>query len=508
MAGADFQQLKTHQEAMEYIHMRDLFADDQKRFERFSLQIDGLLFDYSKHRMTEETIGLLVDLAIERDLEATRDALFAGKPLNTSENRSVLHPALRGSVDTKLEIDGENVADFVQKTRAQIREVSEKIRSDNTVADVIHIGIGGSDLGPRMVCRALQHLNDGPRLHFLSNIDGQDVTQLLKSLNAENTAIIIASKTFTTQETMSNAQLVCDWLGHKNNVYAITSNTQAAIEFGVNEDHILPLRNWIGGRFSLWSAVGLPIAVSVGFKGFEALLSGAKDADDHFLTAPLDQNIPVLMGMLGIWYRNIWDFNAHAILPYIQSLEHFPRCLQQLEMESNGKSVSADGSAVNHSTSGVVFGETGTDAQHAFMQMIHQGSDIVPTDFIIAAKVGHDYPSHHAKLNANALAQSQALMQGLENKDEPHRHFDGNRPSSTFILDELTPRNLGLLIALYEHKIFVQGVIWGINSFDQWGVELGKILAQDIEKSLKNEETDDASDCSTENLISYLKAKT
>ncbi len=511
MDAGVLQHLQTHKAQWDSMHLRDLFAADPKRFDKFHVKLeeDGgvLLFDYSKQRITEETVELLAAIARKSGVEELRDKMFSGAPVNTTENRAVMHPALRGSVDKSLEIEGENISAFVNETLERIETAAAAIRDNPDITDVIHIGIGGSDLGPRMVCRALEHLRDGPRIHFLANIDGQELAALLQNLAAENTAVIIASKTFTTQETMVNAQVVCGWLGRKDNIYTVTVNTAAAKEFGIAPERILQLRNWIGGRFSLWSAIGLPIAVSCGLPVFQDLLRGAKAADAHFLQGAPEKNIPVLMGALGVWYRNIWNFPAQAVLPYCQGMEHFPRYLQQLEMESNGKSVGNDGRALSHHTSGIVFGEPGTNAQHAFLQMMHQGTEIVPADFILIGEKAHEYTTHHAKLNANALAQSKALMEGTKNPQHPHRNFEGNRPSSTFVLKRLDGWHLGILTALYEHKVFVQGAIWSINSFDQWGVELGKTLTKDILGNLESGKTGEESDSSTRNLIRFLLTK-
>lgn len=472
--------LKAHAAMMQGVHMGDLFANDSQRFETFHLKIDGMLLDFSRHRATQETLDLLVQLAKATKIEEWREKMFAGEPINASENRAALHPALRGSCGKDIVIDGENISDFVERTLAQVKTVSEKIRADKKITDIVNIGIGGSDLGTRIVYETLRDFRDGPQVHFVSNVDGARISAVLKGLKPESTIFVIVSKTFTTLETMMNAQTAKDWAGSARNFYAVTGNPDAAQNFGVGKEKIFPMRDWIGGRMSLWSAVGLPVAIATGFENFSKLLQGAHAMDTHFREAPLEKNIPVLMGMLGIWYRNFMNFHVHAILPYAHLLRKFPAYVQQLDMESNGKSIDRNGHAVSYNTSPILFGETGTDAQHAFMQMMHQGTDIIPADFILVKQPGHGLDNHHRALNANALAQAQALMQGRKDKATPARSFEGNRPSSTLIFDRLDPWHLGLLLALYEHKIFVQGIIWNINSFDQWGVELGKTLAADI----------------------------
>ncbi len=472
--------LNAHAAVMQNVHMNDLFAGDSRRFEKFHLQIPGILFDFSRHRAAPETLDLLIHMAKAARVEEWREKMFAGEAINASENRAALHPALRGSCSKDIVLDGENVSDFVEQTLVRIKHTSENIRANKTITDIVNIGIGGSDLGTRIVYETLRDFRDGPQVHFVSNVDGARISSVLKSLRPESTVFVIVSKTFTTLETMMNAQTAKDWAGSARNFYAVTSNPDAAQNFGIGKERTFPMRDWIGGRMSLWSAVGLPVAIATGFENFKNLLEGARAMDAHFRQAPPEKNIPVLMGMLGIWYRNFMNFHAHAILPYTHLLRKFPAYVQQLDMESNGKSVDRNGHAVTCNTGPILFGETGTNAQHAFMQMMHQGTDIIPADFILVKQVSHGLANHHRALNANALAQAQALMQGRIDKTTPARSFTGNRPSSTLILDRLDPWHLGLLLALYEHKIFVQGIVWNINSFDQWGVELGKSLAADI----------------------------
>lgn len=501
----EWKALTSHQKTINKTRMCDLFELDKNRFKNFHLQIDGLLFDYSRNRVDEQTVKLLIDLAKASNVEDWRAQLFAGGKLNTSENRAVLHTALRGSVDQNLIVDGENIKNFVDATLVKVKEISEKIRKDKTITDIVNIGIGGSNLGPRMACVALKEWSDGPRVHFVSNVDGSDILPTLKQLKPENTAFIITSKTFTTLETMANAHTAAQWSKNvKDRFFSITADAAKAQSFGIQDDHILPMRDWIGGRTSLWSAAGLVIAVAAGFESFKKLLDGARAMDTHFRTAPLEKNIPVLMGVLGIWYRNFHDFRAHAILPYAQNLRAFPAFAQQLDMESNGKSVNRDGERIDYATGPVVFGETGTNAQHAFLQHLHQGPDITPVDFIVA-RTGEN-KDHHRKLVANALAQAQALMHGFDNQNEPHRQFDGNRPSSTLIFDKMDAYHIGMLAALYEHKVFVQGIILNINSFDQWGVELGKTIAQDVLHGLETGSTQGDFDQTTRALMQIIES--
>ncbi len=506
--------LELHKQDLENTSISGFFAKDPKRFDTFSLRCDGLLFDFSKHKLNDKTISLLCDLAKARDIEGWRARMLAGADINGSEGRAVLHCALRGSTKTKIKIEGESVPQFVEDTLKTIKRISEDIRKNPKITDVINIGIGGSDLGPRMVYKAMRAFADGPRVHFISNVDGRALLNRLEGLKPENTALIITSKTFTTLETLTNAHTSKDWFLERLNkselaerFFAVTTNIEAATKFGVPENHILPLRNWIGGRFSLWSAVGLSTAVGIGFKGFKSLLDGGKAMDLHFQKMPLEKNIPVVMAMIGVWYRNFWGYNAKAILPYSHDLRDLPKYLQQLDMESNGKTIDREGNLVGAETGPILFGEAGTNAQHAFMQLLHQGSEIIPADFILVAKASHDLEDHNIKLLSNALAQSQALMEGKRSKKEPQKNFDGNRPSSSLLLDKLDPYHLGMLIAVYEHVIFVQGVIWGINSFDQWGVELGKVLAKPLIKDFKSPKSIEKLDGSTRGLLNALQQK-
>ncbi len=484
------------------INIVDLFKGDQHRSEKFQIADTGVFFDFSKHLVSDAILKALLDLLPAADFRNKREALFAGDPINGSENRSVLHTALR---DTPT--SDSSVRDFVNNTHDIMRKISAEIRDNAAIKNVLHLGIGGSNVGPSLAIEALDGFADGPRIHFISNIDGQHLDSILKQCSPDNTAVILASKTFNTQETMANATAVKVWLNNDQRLYAVTEQADAATAFGISPDHILPMREWIGGRYSIWGAIGLPVAIAAGYKNFEEFLRGAADADKHFQNAPANKNIPIIMAVLGIWYRNFMDFHAHAVLPYAQGLAKFPLYLQQIDMESNGKSVTNDGAFVDYKTSPIVFGEAGTDAQHTFMQCLHQGTDIVPADFIMFKTATHNHQEHHNILNANALAQSKALMEGQENAAEPHRHFGGNRPSSTLILDQQDPYHLGFLMALFEHKIFVQGAIWGINSFDQWGVELGKTNAKPILEALKSKNNEAKTDTSTKSLLNHLCGK-
>lgn len=510
--------LCTHQETLSRITIKALFdeQDGDGRFNDFHLALDGMLFDYSKHRVTKDTIALLCDFARARDLEGYRARMLRGDLINCSEKRAVLHCALRGSTDPDLNIDGENVTDFVAQSLEQMRRISDDIRANAAITDVVNIGIGGSDLGPRIAGEALRFHADGPRVHYIANVDGHRIDALMKRLKPQNTVFIVASKTFTTQETIMNARTAQAWMvdalgdeAGNARFYGVTSNGAQAKEFGIVDGHVLPMRDWVGGRFSVWGTIGLPFMVAIGYERFCAFLDGAKAVDEHFQTAPLEENIPVLMALLGIWNSNFCGYDAHAVIPYAQTMTNFSRYLQQLEMESNGKSAGISGDMVGVPTAPILFGEPGTNAQHAFFQLLHQGTQIVPVDFITFINPMHDLKTHNDVLLANALAQSQALLEGDQTPGDAQRNFDGNRPSSMMMFDKLDCRSFGMLLALYEHKVFVQGVIWGINSFDQWGVELGKKLAREIEGALSDphgQSLGDA-DSSTQNLIRHILKK-
>ncbi|WP_354677429.1 glucose-6-phosphate isomerase [Cupriavidus plantarum] len=534
--------LLQHHDTIRDTPMREWFdkgndnGDADRRVSTFSVEAAGLYLDFSKNRITQETFDLLMRLAEEAGVPCRREAMFAGEHINATEDRAALHVALRALPDAPFRVDGTSVMPGIHDVLRRMQSFSERVRSGQwtgytgeTITDVVNIGIGGSDLGPRMVCRALAHLADrvGPRMHFVSNVDGTELAETLVRLNPARTLVIVCSKTFTTLETMANACSMREWFLANGvaehqlacHFVAVSTNTEAVRKFGIDPANMFEFWDWIGGRFSLWSSVGLSIALAVGFDAFEDLLRGGRAMDDHFRTAPLAQNMPVIMAMLGIWYRNFFNMPTSCMAPYSTSLELFPAFLQQLEMESNGKSVQLDGRRVRSHTSPVVWGTAGTNGQHAYFQMIHQGSQIVPVDFVAPLVPPRSLPGHHAKLLANCFAQAEALMRGRSTEDlhaagitdparVPHMVFEGNRPSNTLLMEDLTPHVLGALIALYEHRTFVQGVIWNINSFDQWGVELGKILARPIEGELKGDSVADtagAHDASTRALIARAR---
>ncbi|MGB0712427.1 MAG: glucose-6-phosphate isomerase [Gammaproteobacteria bacterium] len=531
--------LEDHYRSVGDIPMRRLFDDDASRFEHFHLRLDDLLLDYSKNRVTTETMGLLMDLARARDLPHWIERMFQGDAINNTEGRAVLHVALRNRANTPIEVDGTDVMPDVNAVLDQMRSFVGRVRDGSwtgytgaRITDVVNIGIGGSHLGPEMVCKALAPFaGEGPRVHFVSNVDGSDMHETLSLCSPATTLFIVASKTFTTQETMTNAHTARDWflaeaggLEHvARHFVAASTNAEKVSAFGIDTDNMFAFWDWVGGRYSLWSAIGLPIAVAVGMEGFEELLAGAHAMDRHFAETPLERNMPVVMGMLGVWYNNFFSAASHAVLPYDHHLSRFCAYLQQGDMESNGKRVTRDGEPVTWQTGPIIWGEPGTNGQHAFYQLIHQGTKLIPADFIAARRSPNDLGDHHEKLLANCLAQAEALMrgkteaearaeleaQGLGTDDlealVPHKVFEGNRPTNTLLHERLTPYALGRLIALYEHKIFVQGVVWGVNSYDQWGVELGKQLAGVILPELKGEAPVGDHDSSTLGLMAYLK---
>lgn len=490
-----WEELTRHKNALQNLQIKDLFKEDMARGKAFTIQHEGVEFDYSKNKLSEKTISLLCELAQQENLEEKREAFFGGQAINTTEKRPALHMALRGSCSPLLDVNGVNVQTQVNENLEQMKAFTEKVRAEKKYKYIVNIGIGGSDFGPYMVCKALRHLADPHfRTIFLSNIDPAHVGFYMDQIDPREALFIVASKSFTTQETMTNAQTIKDWMINEkgitdisNHFCAVTSNEAAAKEFGIASDMIFDMPKWVGGRFSLWSSVGLSIAISLGFENFQNLLDGAKSADQHFLHAPLQHNIPVLMGLIGIWYRNFWDYQSYGVLPYSQNLSMFPQFIQQLEMESNGKCIDLEGRHIDYKTAPVILGGVGTNAQHTFFQLLHQGSDIVPCDFIGFRKPVYDMGDHHDKLLANVIGQAKALMNGQKNEEQPHRNFEGNRPTNTLWLNELTPYNLGSLIAFYEHKVFVQGAIWNINSFDQFGVELGKVLSGEVLKKIQNQ---------------------
>jgi glucose-6-phosphate isomerase len=520
---APWKALEAHHREIGEIHMRELFAADPDRFNRFSLELDGLLFDYSKNRIDEKTVKLLTDLARVSGVENAARAMFAGEKINWTEGRAVLHVALRNRAGSPIEVDGGNVMPKVNAVLQKMKAFSEAVRSGlwlgftgRPITAVVNIGIGGSDLGPAMICEALTPYCDGPRVRFVSNVDATDFVEKTRDLEPAETLFVVASKTFTTQETMTNARTARSWLvealGDENAVarhfVALSTNSEAVEAFGIDPDCIFEFWDWVGGRYSSWSAIGLSVALAVGFVRFTELLEGAHAVDRHFAEESLEENIPVLMAMLGIWYRNFFGASTRAVLPYDQYLRRFPAYLQQGDMESSGKSVDREGNKVGYRTGPVIWGEPGTNGQHAFYQLVHQGTELVPCDFIGVINSHNPIGDHHRKLIANCFAQTEALMRGktaaeveeelrLRHLDEeetealvPHKVFEGNRPSNTFLLDRVTPRSLGMLVALYEHQFFVQGVVWRVNSFDQWGVELGKVLAGNILGETKELSTD------------------
>ena len=534
-----WQALTRHYHAVRGLHMRDMFEQDPSRFERFSLRLGNILFDYSKNRITPETLPLLVALARQAGLPQQIKAMFHGEKINNTEHRAVLHIALRNRSNTPIFVDGTDVMSEVNRVLAQMRAFSESVRSGawkgctgKRITDVVNIGIGGSDLGPKMVCTALQpYASADLRVHFVSNVDSTDLVEVLKQLDPETALFLVASKTFTTQETMTNAHSARQWFlaavkdeaAIAKHFIAMSTNTQAVRAFGIDPANMFEFWDWVGGRYSLWSAIGLSIALYLGMDVFEELLSGAHEVDNHFRTSPLEQNIPVIMALLGIWYNNFFDAHSHAILPYDQYLMHFPTYFQQGDMESNGKCVSREGECLTCATGPIIWGQPGTNGQHAFYQLIHQGTQLIPCDFLAAAQSHNPLGDHHPILLSNYLAQTEALMRGKTPEEacaelsasgctgeelallSQAKAFPGNRPTNSFLYPKLTPRILGALIALYEHKIFTQGVIWGINSFDQMGVELGKQLAKKILPELRGEEPVIAHDSSTNGLINTIK---
>ncbi|MGJ7510815.1 glucose-6-phosphate isomerase [Variovorax sp. GT1P44] len=468
--------------------VRKAFAADPKRFDALSQSAPYLFADLSKNLTDARTEELLMAVARESGLEAHRDAMFAGEHINATEDRAVLHTLLRQPASASVPANLAGAFGDVQSTLTAMLAYAEEIRADHTITDVVNIGIGGSDLGPQMAGLALEeYAAPGKRFHFVSNVDGHELAGVLRGLAPEHTLFLIASKTFTTAETMANAQSAKRWFEQSGSVdiarhfAALTTNVEAARAFGI--ETTFGFWDWVGGRYSLWSAIGLPIALAIGAEGFRSLLAGAHAMDEHFRTAPLAQNLPVRLGLLDVWYRNFHRFTSRGIAPYHSALKRLPAYLQQLEMESNGKQVDMAGKTLTFGTSPVLWGEPGTNGQHAYFQMLHQGTDVVPMEFIAVRDAAHDLEGHHPKLLANALAQAQALMLG-KSDEGGHRNFPGNRPSTFFVMEKLTPESLGAFLALYEHRVFTSGSLWGINSFDQWGVELGKVLAKDIEPRL------------------------
>ncbi|MEN8213119.1 MAG: glucose-6-phosphate isomerase [Pseudomonadota bacterium] len=523
--------LQSHYQQVGKLHLRDLFDQQGDRFDRFSLQHNALLLDYSKNRITDETLALLTQLATECHLEEAIQRMFSGQQINTTEHRSVLHVALRNRVNTPIMVGGKDVMPGVNQVLERMQSFTEAVHNGarrgftgNKFTDIVNIGIGGSDLGPHMVTTALKpYWKEGMHAHFVSNVDGSDMVETLNKLNPGTTLFIIASKTFTTRETMTNAHTARQWyLDHygnnmdiiKHHFVAVSTNRDEVEKFGIDAANMFEFWDWVGGRYSLWSAIGLPIALTIGMENFKQLLEGANDMDRHFHDTPFDKNLPVLLALIGIWYRNFFAATSHVILPYDHTLRLLPAYLQQADMESNGKGVTLDGKRLDYDSGPVIWGQPGTNGQHAFYQLIHQGTQLIPADFIIPLESHNPIGEHHTILLANCLAQTEALMRGKTAAEValdtpaslvPHKVFPGNKPSNTILIDKLTPHTLGSLIALYEHKIFVQGVIWGINSFDQWGVELGKQLAGVIEQELESGRRVEYHDSSTKGLIDYCR---
>ncbi|MEP3279978.1 MAG: glucose-6-phosphate isomerase [Stappiaceae bacterium] len=533
-----WQQLSDHRRTLETTDLRQMFASDPDRFDTLSVSFEDMLLDLSKNRLTAETLNLLSTLATDCGLEKKRDAMFSGQAINSTEGRAVLHTALRNQSGSPVLVDGEDVMGDVQDVLSRMADFSGGVRSGSISAhdgapfsDVVNIGIGGSDLGPVMTTLALAPYHDGPRLHYISNIDGAHIADTLKRLDPARTLFLIASKTFTTIETMTNAQTARKWIADAlgedavgAHFAAISTALEKVSAFGIDSQRVFGFWDWVGGRYSIWSAIGLPLMIAIGADNFDRFLAGGHAMDKHFQEAPLLENLPVLLGLTGVWYRDIWQFGTRAVLPYDQRLARLPAYLQQLDMESNGKQTTLAGEPVEQETGPIVWGEAGTNGQHAFYQLIHQGTSVIPVEFLIAAK-GHEpeLTHHHDLLVANCLAQSEALMMGrtldevcaiLERSGmsadkvarlAPHKVFPGNRPSTTIAYDRLDPYTLGRLISLYEHRVFVEGAIWDINSFDQWGVELGKELATELLPMVNGESPSEGKDSSTLGLLAKLR---
>lgn len=532
-----WQNLRKHFEDMQYVTMQELFQKDEKRASDFHIQWNDFLVDYSKNLITKETMEYLLNLTQEVELKEAISKYFEGDLINKTEGRAVLHTALRAPESANIKVDGQNVMPEIYSVKNKIKNFTNEIVSGErkgftgkVFTDVVNIGIGGSDLGPAMVVEALQYYKNHLNLHFVSNVDGDHANEVLKKVNPETTLFVIVSKTFTTQETLTNAETIRSWFlksGSQNDVakhfVAVSTNIQKVTEFGIHESNIFPMWDWVGGRFSLWSAVGLSISLAVGFENFDKLLKGANQMDEHFKTAKFDQNIPVVLALLTIWYNNFYGAESEALIPYTQYLQKLASYLQQGIMESNGKSIGRDGNPVNYQTGTIIWGEPGTNSQHAFFQLIHQGTKLIPTDFIGFVKPLYGDQDHHDKLMSNFFAQTEALLNGKSAEQVqaefdkqgmspekaafllPFKVFSGSRPTNTLLIEKLTPETLGSLVAMYEHKIFVQGVIWNIYSFDQWGVELGKQLANKILPELMDKQPVTSHDASTNALINTCK---
>ena len=534
----EWNNLQNHFQEMQNVKMKNLFNEDKNRFANFSLQFNNILFDYSKNIINNSTIELLIKLAESVNLKEKIEQMFSGAKINTTENRAVLHTALRYQGTKKILVDNKDVMPDVNKVLSQMENFVDAIHSGRhlgstgkNITDIVNIGIGGSDLGPMMVAQALEYYKiKDINSYFVSNVDGTDIIDICKKINPETSLFIIASKTFTTQETMTNANTAKKWLIEKlgntdisKHFIALSTNIEECKKFGIDEKNIFAFWDWVGGRYSLWSAIGLSIALSVGMNNFRELLKGGYEMDEHFRNTDFKNNIPVLMALLGIWYNNFFNTKTFAVIPYCHYLRRFPAFLQQMDMESNGKHITKNNESVDYLTGPVIWGEAGTNAQHSFFQLIHQGTQMIPADFISFINNLEDDGEQHNILLSNFFAQTEALMKGKtedevkselvkENKTEeqinnllPHKIFAGNKPTNTFLIDKLTPRTLGMLIAMYEHKVFVQGAIWNVNQFDQWGVELGKQLAKNILPELTSDTKITTHDSSTNGLINYYK---
>ncbi len=532
--------LQAHKLSVETRHLKQMFENDPKRFEKFSITNGGITLDYSKNRTSDTTIRLLLALAEEAGLKHKIEDMFIGCTVNTTENRPVLHTALRQRSNSSIEVEGKDIIPEISEALAKMEQFCDDVHSGKLrgfkgkpFTDILCLGIGGSFLGPKIVVQALkQYRRKNPKLHFVANVDGCHLYDVLSELNVETTLVVVASKSFATEETMLNARTTRNWLlesGLKESelnqhIVAISSNIKLATEFGVEPDNIFPMWDWVGGRYSLWSAIGLPIALAIGFDNFEQLLLGASEMDEHFRHAPLEQNMPVIMALLGVWNINLWGSTSHCIIPYCHYLRGLPAHIQQLDMESNGKSVTKDGQQLDYLTGPAIWGSEGVNSQHAFFQQIHQSNIVYPVDFIIPLRVNNSFQEHQDMLVSHCFAQSQALMQGktvdeayqelidsgMDEKQSrelaPHKSMEGNKPNNVIMLEELSPKNMGALLALYEHKVVAQGIIWNINSFDQWGVELGKQLSKPVYQCISEGLVSDGFDCSTQSLIEkYMK---
>ncbi len=531
---AAWQKLREHFHDMQYVGIKDLFGQDPQRASSFTIEWENFLVDYSKNAISAETMTLLLKLADEMQLKDAIGKYFSGDIINQTENRAVLHMALRAEQNAVVMVDGKNIMPEVYHVKQKMKVFCDEVISgkrrgytDKQFTDVVNIGIGGSDLGPAMVVDALKYYKNHLNIHFVSNVDGDHVAEVLKPLDPETTLFVIVSKTFTTQETLSNSETIREWFLNAaaaddvaKHFVAVSTNIERVTSFGIAEENIFPMWDWVGGRFSLWSAVGLSISLAVGYENFDKLLAGARKMDEHFQEADFDRNIPVVLALISIWYNNFFGAESEAIIPYTQYLQKIASYLQQGIMESNGKSVGRDGNPVNYQTGTIIWGEPGTNSQHAFFQLIHQGTKLIPTDFIGFVKPLHGSKDHHDKLMSNFFAQTEALLNGKSEAEvaqefsrqnisfdqaqflTPFKVFDGNKPTNTILIDKLTPESLGSLIAMYEHKIFVQGVLWNIFSYDQWGVELGKQLANKILSEITNESIQEH-DSSTSNLLRF-----